>query len=571
MKVRTSLSAVVLLAASTACGSSSTPVVESTGRAAAALGGGADSDNDGRTTTPIKHVVVIFQENISFDHYFGTYPNAANPPGEPAFHARRHTPKVNGFTQDLLTNNPNANATGTRINPFRLARSTQITCSQDHDYTDEQTAEDGGKMDQFVTVAFVHGHTGGGCAADGSTVMAYVDGNVVTAMWNWAQYYAMSDNSYGTTFGPSTPGALNLISGQTHGVTPDLTLGDTTGDVTFDPATGIGSVTGDPDPLFDDCGSPDQAGLPDTNRNVGDLLNERRLTWGWFQGGFAPTTPATFDASGKLVSPAVCAAVTTGHPGVDPANPADPVHKPISAYSAHHNPFEYYQHSSNPHHLPPSSPDAIGKTDRANHQYDLADFWTAVDGGHMPAVSYLKAARAEDGHSGNSDPLSEQIFLVDTINKLQASPEWAETAVIVAWDDSDGWYDHQPAPIVNGSALSVDTFNGPGKCGTPASAGAFQGRCGYGPRLPLLVISPWARRNHVDHTLTDQSSVLRFIEQNWRLGFVDGKAAPAAGQESFDRIAGSLDGFFDFDGRPHLRPLVLDDLTGEIVDADSDE
>jgi phospholipase C len=381
----------------------------------------------------------------------------------------------------------------------------------------------------------------------------------------------MSDNSYGTTFGPSTPGAINLISGQTHGVTQALTLGNTNGDVTFDPATNIGSITGDPDPLFDDCGSPDQAGLPDTNKNVGDLLNEKGLTWGWFQGGFTPTTPAKFDAAGNLVSPAVCAATTVGHPGIDPGNAANPVHAPVSAYSAHHNPFEYYQHSSNPHHLPPSSADMIGKTDQANHQYDLADFWAAADAGHLPAVSYLKAVRALDGHSGNSDPLSEQIFLVDTINKLQASREWAEIAVIVAWDDSDGWYDHQAAPIVNGSRLSVDTFTGPGVCGTPASPGAFQGRCGYGPRLPLLVVSPWARRNHVDHTLTDQSSVLRFIEQNWRLGFIDGKQPPASGQESFDRLAGSLDGLFDFDGRPHLRPLVLDDMTGEVVDADDDE
>jgi phospholipase C len=566
-----SLVGLVLLAGTAACTSNPAPGSKSTGQTVAALGNRSDSDHDGRTTTPIKHLVVIFQENVSFDHYFGTYPKAANPPGEPAFQARPRTPKVNGFTNDLLTNNPNTNASGTRINPFRLPRNNQITCSQDHDYTDEQTAEDGGKMDQFVTVAFVNGHTSGGCAADGSTVMAYVDGNVVTAMWNWAQHFAMSDNSYGTTFGPSTPGALNLISGQTHGVTAALTLGNTHGDVTFDPATNIGSVTGDPDPLFDDCGSPDQAGLPDTNKNVGDLLNEHHLTWGWFQGGFAPTTPAKLDASGNVISPAACKATTVGHPGINPGDPADPVHAPISAYSAHHNPFEYYEHSSNPHHLPPSSPDLIGHTDQANHQYDLADFWTAVDGGHIPAVSYLKAPRAEDGHSGNSDPLSEQIFLVETINRLQRTPEWAETAVIIAYDDSDGWYDHQSAPLVNGSALSVDTFTAPGKCGTPASSSAFQGRCGYGPRLPLLIISPWARRNHVDHTLTDQSSILRFIEENWRLGFIDGHTAPPAGQESFDRIAGSLDALFDFDSRPHLRPLILDERTGAVISGDDDQ
>jgi phospholipase C len=515
------------------------------------------------TRTPIRHVVVIFQENISFDHYFGAYPHATS------FTPKPNTPAVDGFTAALLTQNPNENASGTRINPFLLDRAHTITCSQDHDYTDEQTAEDGGKMDKFVEVAFTNGHTGAGCNADGSTVMAYFDGNTVTAEWNYAQNFAMSDNSFGTTFGPSTPGAINLISGQTHGVTKDNTIGNTTGDVTFDAPTGIGSVTGDPDPLFDDCASPDQAGLPDTNKNVGDLLNARGLTWGWFQGGFTPTQAAVLDAQGNVVSAAVCAATTPGFPGVDPNNPSDPVHAPISAYSAHHNPFEYYKHSSNPHHLPPSSPDAIGKTDQANHQYDISDFWTAVDRGHLPAVSYLKAPRAMDGHSGNSDPLSEQIFLVDTINRLQKRPEWQSTAVIIAYDDSDGWYDHVPASIVNGSDGPADSYNGAGMCGVQ-TPGGFQSRCGHGPRLPLLVVSPWSKRNFVDHTETDQSSILRFIEDNWNLGRIDGPVAPPPGQESFDRLAGSLGNLFDF-FRPHARRVFLDKFTGQVVSfADGD-
>src|ERR1700689_5307890 len=75
-------------------------------------------------TTPIQHVVVIFGENISFDHYFGTYPVAQNPPGQPRFTALANTPAVNGLTPALLTNNPNlnpANGTGS-ANPFRLNR-----------------------------------------------------------------------------------------------------------------------------------------------------------------------------------------------------------------------------------------------------------------------------------------------------------------------------------------------------------------------------------------------------------------------------------------------------------------
>ena len=94
------------------------------------------------TTTPIKHLVVIFNENISFDHYFGTYPLAANPPGEPRFVAKPGTPTVNGYTRALMTNNPNlnpANGAGA-TNPFRLDPSQAVTADQDHDYTPEQQA-----------------------------------------------------------------------------------------------------------------------------------------------------------------------------------------------------------------------------------------------------------------------------------------------------------------------------------------------------------------------------------------------------------------------------------------------
>src|SRR5271169_1376439 len=112
------------------------------------------------TTTPIEHLVVIFQENVSFDHYFATYPVALNSPGEPFFQANDGTPSVNGLGTlidglpdgVLLTENPNANnkANGTNaINPFRLARSQASTCDQDHAYGDEQKAFDQGLMDLF--------------------------------------------------------------------------------------------------------------------------------------------------------------------------------------------------------------------------------------------------------------------------------------------------------------------------------------------------------------------------------------------------------------------------------------
>jgi phospholipase C len=149
------------------------------------------------------------------------------------------------------------------------------------------------------------------------------------------------------------------------------------------------------------------------------------------------------------------------------------------------------------------------------------------------------------------------------INALQQSGDWRDTAVVIAYDDSDGWYDHQEPPRTNASAGTTDAVDGAGLCKgrttlpgldgkTPA-----QGRCGFGPRLPLLVVSPWARENMVDHTLTDQSSITRFVEDNW----LDGKRI---GGGSTDAQAGKLDKMFDF-YVPRLfeRKLILDEATGQ--------
>jgi phospholipase C len=469
------------------------------------------------TSTPITHLVVIFQENVSFDHYFGTYPYAQNPSGEPPFTAAASTPSLIGLSGPLLTANPNG------AQPQRLDRSQPVTCDMSHDYTAEQRAMHAGLVNAFIE------NTAGDQCTDKTLVLDYYDGNTVTAMWNYAQHSAISDNSFGTTYGPSTPGALNLVAGQTHGATPAELKGTVSN----------GTVINDARPTLDECWKGDRTQtIIMAGRNIGDLLTANGVSWGWFQGGFRATA---VDADGK----ALCDSV---HQNVDGATVAD--------YLPHHNPFQYYQPTANPSHTPPASLFEIGHDGPANHQYDLADFWEAADAGRLPAVSYLKAAAYQDGHAGYSDPLDEQGFLVETINHLQRLPTWSETAVIVAYDDSDGWYDHVMPPVVSQSNDShYDALTEPGACGT-APDGAYQDRCGYGPRLPLLIISPYARINYVDHTLTDQSSIARFIEDNWNLGRL--------GDQSADAIAGSLLGMFDFQQDPHRSVLLLDPTTGEV-------
>jgi len=217
-----------------------------------------------------------------------------------------------------------------------------------------------------------------------------------------------------------------------------------------------------------------------------------------------------------------------------------------------------------PHHLPPTSIANIGHSDQANHQYDTSDFFAALSSGNLPTVSFIKAPAYENGHPGNSDPISEQAWITRVINALMQSPLWANTAVFITYDDSDGWYDHVTGPITSPSNTADDGLAGTNNCGTPQS-GAYLARCGHGPRLPLLVVSPYAKTNYVDHRLTDQTSIISFIEYNWGLGYIDGETAPPNGQGSFDRYAGSLLGLFTFQAQPNLRRLILN-ANGSVAD-----
>jgi phospholipase C len=578
--------------------------------------GSSSTHAKGHSAMPIKHLVVIFQENVSFDHYFGTYPHAANSDGQP-FHGAQgakvnglyDTPGLNGHGT-LLTNNPNTDSHGNQVNPRRLDPADIndiLQCDQDHDYNDEQKAFDGGKMDMFpTTVSTTSGTSPTGQACQSSDVMNYYDGNTVTGMWNYAKNFAMSDNFFGTTFGPSAPGAINLVSGNTGNVGLQINGADTDGDTVPD-GTGGSSLISDAQPYYDDCSTRDAVSL--TGANIGDELNAKGLSWGWFQSGNQPSTSfaqalALTGNTGQPTSTFIPDEFKTYFSNANTRPPhssnqtlcstVHPVGVAVGGtgqygfkddYIPHHEPFDYYASTANPHHLAPTSLAAIGtdtqsyvagvpQFDTANHQYDMSDFNSLVGAiahgflspDHLPAVSFLKAPGYQDGHAGYSDPYDEQQFVTSEINALEQTPDWSSTAVLVTYDDSDGYYDHVYSGIHNASDTSgvadppgpQDWLTGTGLCGditaNPPLAGQ-SGRCGYGPRLPFLVISPWAKRGNVSNTLTDFSSIDKFVEDNWGLPRIPG---------SFDSLAGSINSMFNFKKwNDHDRKLFLDPITGQ--------
>jgi phospholipase C len=517
------------------------------------------------TKTPIKHIVVIFDENISFDHYFGTYPIATkNNDGSTYFGTPKNgTPAINGYTPTLITNNPNrrtgSNGQILGANPFRLDRSQADTCNNNNSYTTGQEAFDGGLLDNYALTSATPCKPPSPPSPPSPLFlpflsMGYYDGNTVTALWNYAQNYAMSDNFFDTEFGGTVAGHMNLLSGQTNGL--NVLTGTYASPVTAPspnvPGTIVnGSIIANVNPFYDDCGgsqSPPTGLLymppyvAMTGKNVGNLLNSAGVSWGWFYGDFLPLGTSTNGV-------ATC----------------------VAQYNPHYAPFNYYPSTANPHHLPPTSTAMIGQTDQANHNYDLSFFYQALMNGNLPAVTYLKFAANDTGHPRDSTPLLEQTSIVTAVNAIQQSPFWPNTAIIIAYDDSGGWYDHVAGPVINQStdpindAIIINTTTGAGSCaslGFVLPAGVPNDRCGFGVREPFLLISPFANKNYADHSLNDTTSILRFIEYNWSLGTI-------GDPQSFDVLAsGSILGMFDFhpdDFNPANRILILDPSSGQPV------
>ena len=546
------LSTVALLTVAVA-GTSIGPVIAGQNDAKSDIG--AVNPDSLPTKYPIKHLVVVFNENRSFDHYFGTYPNALNPEGEPVFEPLKNTQRdINNLLSSpaLLNNNPNLNSANGSVaaDPFRLDRTQANTADQNHNYTSEQEAYDGGKNDLFPLDTGSGTSGGAGAFGTKAQVMGYFDGNTVTALWNYAQNYAMSDNAWTDDFGPSTPGALDMFAGTTNGATvpPGLTAS------TIPDGQGGLTVINDTDPAGDVCSSKTSQ-VAMSSKNIGDLLNTANIPWGSFVGGF---NLQAINANGTTG----CNRSSVGQ-----------VVGTQKDYVPHHIWFQYFASTANLIHARPTSAKAIGytivpgtkKVDPANHGYDLDDFFTAVGSGNYPAVSFVKMQAYQDAHPGNSDPLDEQTGMVNLVNFLEQQPDWNSTAIIVTYDDSDGWYDNAFSPTTHPSFSSSDALNGAGLCGAvgatePAGVNGLPvaGRCGPGTRIPFVVISPYAKKNYVSHVLISHASIPQFIEDNWLNG-------QRIGDGSFDATTGSIADMFNFKKKNSIA-LVLDPSTGTVDD-----
>ncbi len=333
--------------------------------------------------------------------------------------------------------------------------------------------------------------------------MGYYDGNTVTALWNYAQHYAMADHLFATDYSSSAGGLIDLIAGTTQGVRPRVLPGVSFKDLLLE----------NNPPQFDDA-SRGKFKVWVDRTNIGQLLSKHDVSWGFFAGGF---TPSGYSQSGTALFD---------------KRSLNSQGSLVGDYEPTSDPFQYFKGTANPHHLAPDSLDRIGLSGRANHQYDLRLLWKALAAGKLPAVSFVSPVVGQNGHVGRSSPRDEQKFIVATVNRLMRSSVWPSTAIMLVWSNSNGWYDHV----------------------TPPKAPKGMDGTGYGPRLPFVVISPWARSNFVEHSMLDQSSVLRFIEYNWGLSYL-GKQTP-------DRYAHSLRGMFDFHSQRVQKPLLLDPNTG---------
>jgi phospholipase C len=485
----------------------------------------------------IQHFVVIYQENWSFDSLYGSFPgadgisNAAteNPSSlnqidrvngqpisqessynpafsyDPATMSNPPIPLDNNDNIDtrftIIPGNPNSGAAVNTLQPYSLfsfIKPTDTTGDIVHRFYTEQSQIDGGNMDQFVTWSDNPG-----------LVMSHFNAtNLPEGLL--AQQYTMDDNFFHAAYGgsflnhqflvaaqapvyPNAPALLQPILDPTTGqlalnangkivqdgkITPIGSVSITNPNLTFDKNYAINTIfsanlipAGKPGTTASTFGllpsqNDNNPNAPNYIPTIGDTLNTAGMSWKWYSGGWnaalasSPSNPAN---AGK----------TPANPTVD------------SLFQWHHQPLAYFNNFA---------PWVNGQVNpmSAAHLQDETNFFGDLAANNLPAVSFIKQVGADNEHPGYANLSLGQQTTSDIVHAIQSSPEWANTAIIITYDENGGMWDHVSAPNANGI-------------------------WGDGTRVPAIIISPYAQQGVVDHTQHDTLSILKTIENRFNL------------------------------------------------------
>lgn len=321
-----------------------------------------------------------------------------------------------------------------------------------HRWYQEQEQIDGGKMDKFAAVSDAKG-----------LVMGYYDGSALP-MWTIAKDYVLADNFFHAAFGGSflnhvwlvcacsprydeAPAAL-VATEDGHGhmvkdgaVTPDGYAVNTIQSVYMPHSPAITNKT--------------KLLPPQTQLTIGDRLSAKGVSWAWYSGGWNDAV--------------------AGHPG--------------ELFQFHHQPFAYFQQFGD------------GTAARAEHLKDETDFLKAIDDGSLPQVVFYKPYGADNEHPGYADVLTGDQYTASLIARIQASPVWKDSVMVVTYDENGGTWDHVAPPKVD--------------------------KWGPGTRIPTIIVSPFAKRGFVDHTQYDTTSILKLIETRFQVAPLTSRDAGA--------------------------------------------
>ena len=460
----------------------------------------------------VKYVFVLFQENRSFDSYFGSFPGA-----DGLFD--KSPEKIAGFTQPIM----NIDGSMGTVSPFRIDPALWSADLDDVDHSHVRMAakmdltDGSARMDRFALIEekkyIPPGQTLPTLRAKqyGELTMAYEDCNTVPFLWNYASKFVLFDHFFQHTIGPSTPNAIAMIAGQTGETQWVKHPEESTSNPAF-AAVGQGEpLVSDNDPAWGVTNAADgtiralnqtYASLPLTllghdattvtvqdGSPAADLADVRKdvpaitkggsadVPWGWYEEGYDhEPTDKTTDAS-------------------------------HDSYIGHHNGPQYFGY-------------VVNNPAISAHLHGLADFFTDIGSGKLSAaggvyyvrggfqnIAGLKPADpdarvqhnfiGDDDHPGYSDSALSEALVAREVNAIAKSPYWPESAIIITYDESEGDYDHVAPKFVE--------FD---PAGLPLSPG---------PRIPLIVISPFARNHVVDHDSGDHNSVIKLIDEIYGL------------------------------------------------------